>query len=83
MRVKPAVLLMVAALATVLVVGGCSGGGETSTDDQYGEQDGLKVGVTAPDFRLKNQDQATVAVSDYKGTKNVVLVFYPADFTPV
>ena len=44
---------------------------------------GLEVGTTAPDFRLKNQEQATVALSDYAGTKNVVLVFYPADFTPV
>ncbi len=83
MRVKPAVLLMAALLSLVLVMGGCSDGGTASTDDEYGEQNGLEVGTTAPDFRLKNQEQATVALSDYKGVKNVILVFYPADFTPV
>jgi cytochrome oxidase Cu insertion factor (SCO1/SenC/PrrC family) len=83
MRAKPAVLLIAALLTAVLAAGGCSGGGASSAGDEYGEQDGLEVGATAPDFRLKNQEQSTVALSDYKGVKNVVLIFYPADFTPV
>lgn len=82
MRVKPAVLLMAAAMIAVLAIGGCTGG-TSDEGDEYGEQDGLEVGTTAPDFRLKNQEQATIALSDYKGVKNVILVFYPADFTPV
>ncbi len=82
MRMRPAPLFLAALALALLLAGGCAGDGATdggTTDSQ----DGLEVGTTAPDFRLKNQDQTTVALSDYKGTKNVILVFYPADFTPV
>jgi len=43
----------------------------------------IKVGATAPDFSLKDQDQKDVKLSDYKGKKNVVLAFYPLDWSPV
>ena len=43
----------------------------------------LQIGDKAPDFTLKNQDQLNVSLSDFHGKKNVVLVFYPLDFTPV
>ncbi len=43
----------------------------------------IKVGDTAPDFTLKDQDQKEVKLSDYKGKKNVVLCFYPLDWSPV
>jgi peroxiredoxin len=43
----------------------------------------IKVGDTAPDFTLKDQDQKDVKLSDYKGKKNVVLAFYPLDWSPV
>ena len=43
----------------------------------------LEMGDEAPDFTLKNQDQLNVSLSDFRGKKNVVLVFYPLDFTPV
>ena len=42
-----------------------------------------KVGASAPDFTLKDQDQKDVRLSDYKGKKNVVLAFYPLDWSPV
>jgi peroxiredoxin Q/BCP len=42
----------------------------------------LKVGDKAPDFALRSQDGRTVALHDYLGSKNVVLYFYPKDFTP-
>jgi peroxiredoxin len=45
--------------------------------------DEIKVGATAPDFTLKDQDQKDVKLSDYKGKKNVVLAFYPLDWSPV
>jgi peroxiredoxin len=32
---------------------------------------------------LKDQDQKDVKLSDYKGKKNVVLAFYPLDWSPV
>ena len=37
----------------------------------------IAVGSPAPDFALKDQNQKEVKLSDYKGKKNVVLVFYP------
>jgi len=43
----------------------------------------IKVGATAPDFSLKDQDQKDVKLSDFKGKKNVVLAFYPLDWSPV
>lgn len=43
----------------------------------------IKVGDTAPDFNLKDQDQKDVKLSDYRGKKNVVLCFYPLDWSPV
>jgi mycoredoxin-dependent peroxiredoxin len=42
----------------------------------------VEVGGEAPDFALPNQYRETVRLSDYRGSKNVVLVFYPLAFTP-
>ena len=43
----------------------------------------IAVGQPAPDFVLKDQNQKEVKLSDFKGKKNVVLVFYPLDWSPV
>lgn len=46
----------------------------------------LKVGDLAPDFEVPAVigDQKTrVRLSDYRGKKNVVIAFYPLDWTPV
>jgi|SRR5579863_5028990 len=43
----------------------------------------ISVGSPAPDFTLKDQTQAEVKLSDFKGKKNVVIVFYPLDWSPV
>ena len=40
-----------------------------------------EVGHEAPDFSLSNQHGETVTLSQYRGQKNVVLVFYPWAFT--
>ena len=42
----------------------------------------IAVGQPAPDFTLKDQNQSDVALSSFRG-KNVVLAFYPLDFSPV
>ncbi len=42
---------------------------------------GLKEGDIAPAFTAKNQNGATISLSDYKG-KKVILYFYPKDDTP-
>lgn len=36
----------------------------------------VKVGDLAPDFTLESRDGRRVTLSDYRGAKNVVLVFY-------
>jgi peroxiredoxin Q/BCP len=41
----------------------------------------LNVGDKAPDFTLKDQDNKTVRLSDYKG-KRVLMWFYPRADTP-
>jgi len=58
----------------------------SAADAQLGPKDGgnlkptdlerVKVGATAPDFTLENLDGNRISLSDFRGKKNVVLVFY-------
>ena len=41
----------------------------------------LKKGAKAPEFKLDSHSGETVSLSGLKG-KNVLVVFYPFDFTP-
>ena len=43
----------------------------------------IEVGQEAPDFKLKGPGGQFVTLSEYRGKKNVVLVFYPLAFSPV
>ena len=43
----------------------------------------LIIGDTAPDFELINQYGETVKLSDFRGKKPVVLVFYPLSFSGI
>jgi peroxiredoxin len=46
----------------------------------------LKVGDIAPDFSVgavQGAEKLTIKLSDYRGKKNVVIAFYPLDWTPV
>src|SRR5215510_6160640 len=43
----------------------------------------ISVGQVAPDFTLLNQDKQEVKLSDFVGKKNVVLIWYPLDWSPV
>lgn len=43
----------------------------------------LEPGTVAPDFSLPETPDQSVGLSDFKGRTRVVLVFYPADFSPV
>ncbi len=43
----------------------------------------LKPGDAAPDFTLPSTVGDKVSLSDYRGKKNVLLLFYPLDFSPV
>jgi peroxiredoxin len=42
----------------------------------------IEAGEQAPDFTLPDQDGNRVSLADFRG-RTVVLVFYPADFSPV
>jgi len=43
----------------------------------------LKVGEAAPDFTLPSHQEGRITLSSYRDRKNVVLAFYPLDWTPV
>lgn len=43
----------------------------------------LSAGSPAPDFTLPSTIGDKVTLSDYRGKKNVLLLFYPLDFSPV
>jgi thioredoxin-dependent peroxiredoxin len=43
----------------------------------------LSVGDKAPLFDVTASDGRNIKLSDYAGKKNVVVFFYPGDFTPV
>ena len=43
----------------------------------------VDAGDEAPDFTLKDQHNQEVTLSDFRGSKNVVLLFYPYAFTRV
>jgi peroxiredoxin len=43
----------------------------------------VEIGDDAPDFELQDQDRRPVRLSSFRGSKNVVLVFYPLSFTGV
>jgi peroxiredoxin len=49
----------------------------------------IQVGAEAPDFELPSNELENgrpgkkIKLSDYRGRKNVVLAFYPLDFSPV
>jgi peroxiredoxin len=45
----------------------------------------LQVGSTAPDFELPavtGKQRHKVKLSDYRGKQNVVVAFYPLDWSP-
>jgi peroxiredoxin len=55
--------------------------GRTSVSDRTKT---LKVGDRAPDFELPgHRGGEKFKLSDMRGKKNVVVVFYPLDWTPV
>lgn len=43
----------------------------------------IQAGAEAPDFTLPDQDENPVTLSSFRGKKNVMLAFYPLDWSPV
>ena len=62
-------------LITAILIPTVSGEKAVTTPDT------LKVGMIAPDFTLKDEEGVERSLSDYLGKKNIVLAFYPKDFT--
>ena len=48
----------------------------------FGSNKALKVGDQALDFSLPDQSGRVVKLSDFRGSKSVVLAFYIKAFTP-
>ncbi len=72
-RLNVSVLAVI--LTTVILIAAASGEKAVTTPDT------LKVGMLAPDFTLKDEEGVERSLSDYLGKKNIVLAFYPKDFT--
>ncbi len=51
-----------------------------SVQGQQATTDGLRLGEAAPHFALSNIEGERVQLKDYRGKRNVLLVFYPALF---
>lgn len=41
----------------------------------------MELGTVAPAFTLQGTEDEAVTLADFRGEKNVVLVFYPMDST--
>ena len=41
----------------------------------------IEVGSEAPDFKLASQFNTEITLSEFRNKKNVMLVFYPKDWT--
>jgi cytochrome oxidase Cu insertion factor (SCO1/SenC/PrrC family) len=65
------VVLLIVAMPAFAQLGPKDGADLAPTDLQR-----VKVGDAAPDFSLENMDGKAVALSDFRGKKNVILVFY-------
>ena len=72
-RLNVSVLTVI--LTTVILIATASGEKAVTTPDT------LKAGMIAPDFTLKDEEGVERSLSDYLGKKNIVLAFYPKDFT--
>jgi peroxiredoxin len=56
----------------------------TGRDSVANQTQTLNVGDPAPDFELPgHRGGEKFRLSDQRGKKNIVLVFYPLDWTPV
>ena len=42
----------------------------------------VRVGDLAPDFRLPGPGNKEIDLAEYRGRRNVVLAFYPFDWSP-
>jgi len=65
------------------ILWGCGRASKPGAGSGSGEGEMLAVGTRAPAFSLQDQNGKVFKLEDLRGKKNVVLVFYPGDNTPV
>jgi cytochrome oxidase Cu insertion factor (SCO1/SenC/PrrC family) len=75
-RRLPALALLLALLGGPKAGAAQTLGPHDGRDLPPADLDRVEVGDTAPDFTLESYDDGTVTLSDFRGRKNVVLVFY-------
>jgi cytochrome oxidase Cu insertion factor (SCO1/SenC/PrrC family) len=68
------------ALAVMMLVAGAAAQTQSAKAETTPEPK-IKVGDTAPDFTLLDQNRKPVKLSDFRGKKSVVLAFYIFAFT--
>ncbi|MCC5877481.1 MAG: peroxiredoxin [Candidatus Sumerlaeia bacterium] len=71
-------------LAVLVIVSACSRPA-AATEEGEPEQNPstiLSVGSEAPNFTVSDDEGNTVSLADFRGDRNVVLIFYPANETP-
>ena len=83
---KAALPRSLAAALGLALLGGCQDAGPPDAPRPLGPADGqdlpgvaldrIQVGEPAPDFTLEAYGGGTVTLSDYRGRKDVILVFY-------
>lgn len=75
-RRLPAVALLLALSGATNAADAQALGPHDGRDLPPADLDRVQVGDTAPDFSLQSYDDGIVTLSDFRGRKNVVLVFY-------
>ncbi len=84
---------LISAVLAALLLSACAGSGTNAPEKPLATEDKspatkeeesamLAVGTKAPEFETTDEKGGAVRLADYKGKKNVVLVFYPGDDTP-
>jgi cytochrome oxidase Cu insertion factor (SCO1/SenC/PrrC family) len=67
--------------AVLLLASVATGAAQTASKAGPPPEPAFKVGDSAPDFMLQDQNRKEVKLSDFRGKKNVVLAFYVFAFT--
>ena len=66
------VVLLIVLLTTPVII---------TAENEVEKPKELEVGMVAPDFTLKDETDTERNLNEFLGKKNVVLAFYPKDFT--
>ncbi len=68
-------------VTAILILGGAIFVSGEETASTQPEKPKIEAGQPAPDFTLPDETGKVWSLKDFKGKKNVVLAFYPKDFT--